>query len=222
MEQKPIYNIFLKPEIAEAYENFYEDETGQKIDQIEQRLLSRHLKRLEITELLELGCGSGHWTRFFCEKGFRVTAVDESDSMLEIAKKNKPLNCEFLKADATQLPFPDNSFSIITSVTMLEFVEDVTKVSNEIDRVLKPGGTLILGCLNANSELGKSKQQDPVFQHARFFTPGQIQTFMERFGEPYLNYGVFFSPGFELLDGTKKQVEAEPAFIAASVKKEGK
>ena len=217
--KKPVRNVFQEREISEAYENFYQEESGQKIDRIEQQLLSKHLKGLEKKDFLELGCGTGHWTRFFCKIGFPVTAIDSSENMLEIAKKNKPANCEFLKADATQLPFSDNSFSTVASVTMLEFVEDVNKVMDEIDRILKPGGTLVLGCLNENSELGKTKESDPVFQHARFFTPQQIEAILSRFGNPHINYGVYFSSEFEILDGTEKQIQAEPAFFVASVKK---
>jgi len=222
IQKQPIRNVFQEPEIAATYDNFYQEKLGEKIDEIEKELLGQHLNEIKIKELLELGCGTGHWTRFFCEKGFRVTGIDESKSMLKIAEKNKPKNCEFRKADATQLPFQDNSFSAIASVTMLEFVEDVTKVMNEIDRILKPGGTLILGCLNENSELGKSKEYDPVFQHARFFTPEKIQTILERFGEPNLSFGVYLSPGFEILDGTEEQGHTTPVFIAATVKENKK
>jgi ubiquinone/menaquinone biosynthesis C-methylase UbiE len=51
-------------------------------------------------------------------------------------------------------------FPVIASVTMLEFVPDINKVLDEIERVLKPGGYLVLGCLNAWSELGKNKDND--------------------------------------------------------------
>jgi ubiquinone/menaquinone biosynthesis C-methylase UbiE len=105
---------------------------------------------------------------------------------------------------------------------MLEFVDDLKGALNEINRVLKPGGTLVLGCLNALSEPGKNKNNDPVFQHARFFTPNEIKEILTRFGNPRTSAGVYFSPDFELLDGTEKQSTAEPAFIAASVQNKNK
>lgn len=215
-----IKNIFTDKKVAEEYDNYYKSETGKTIDNIEKNLLAGHLENIPYRGLLELGCGTGHWTSFFCQKGFNVTAVDASENMLEIAEKKKNSgNCKFRRADATRLPFHDNSFSVVASVAMIEFIDDVHKVMEEIERVLKPGGALLLGCLNQNSELGKARANDPVFKHARFFTPEQIQNFLTRFGEPELSYGVYFSPDFELMDGTPKQNQAEPVFIAASVKK---
>ncbi len=214
-----IKNIFTDKSVAEEYDNYYQNEPGKTIDNIEKKLLTEHLANIPYRGLLELGCGTGHWTSFFCQKGFNVTAIDASENMLKIAEQKNPDNCRFKKADATQLPFADNTFSVVVSVAMIEFIEDVNTVMKETERVLKPGGYLLLGCLNQNSELGKARINDPVFKHARFFTPEQIQNFLTRFGEPHLSYGVYFSPDFEILDGTSKQDLAEPAFIAASVKK---
>jgi len=214
-----IKNIFTEKEIAEEYDNYYKSDPGKTIDNIEKKLLTEHLENIPYRGLLELGCGTGHWTSFFCQEGFNVTAIDASENMLKIAEQKNQDNCKFRKADATQLPFADNTFSVVASVAMIEFIEDVNIVMKEIKRVLKPGGSLLLGCLNQNSELGKTRTTDPVFKHARFFTPGHIQNLLTRFGEPHLSYGVYFSPDFEILDGTEKQNLAEPAFIAASVKK---
>lgn len=214
-----IKNIFEDKIIAEEYDSYYKNEPGKTIDNIEKKLLAEHLAKIPYRGMLELGCGTGHWTSFFCRKGFNVTAIDASENMLKIAERKNHDNCKFRKADATQLPFADNTFSVAASVAMIEFIEDVNVVMEEIKRVLKPGGSLLLGCLNQNSELGKARKTDPVFKHARFFTPEQIQNFLTRFGEPHLTYGVYFSPDFEILDGTPKQNLAEPAFIAASVKK---
>jgi len=60
--------------------------------------------------MLELGCGTGHWTQFFCEEGFQVTGVDESEAMLERARAKNIAGARFLQADAGNLPFRDQSF----------------------------------------------------------------------------------------------------------------
>jgi ubiquinone/menaquinone biosynthesis C-methylase UbiE len=213
-------NVFLAPEVASAYDAYYHTKTGKTVDKIEKKIISFHLKNLPKKNWLELGCGTGHWTEFFSENRLQLTAVDSSEAMLKIARSKKLENVKFLNADATQLPFPDHHFSGIVSITMLEFVDDLEKVLNEIDRVLKPGGTLVLGCLNAISEPGKNKNNDPLFQHARFFTPNEITEMLARFGNPHISTGVYFSSDFEILDGTEKQSTAEPAFIAASVQKQ--
>jgi ubiquinone/menaquinone biosynthesis C-methylase UbiE len=220
MEINNTCNIFLTSEVASGYDAYYQTETGKTIDNIEKEIVSAHLKKLPKTNWLELGCGTGHWTKFFSENGLQITAVDNSEAMLEIARSKNLENVQFINADATRLPFHDARFSGIVSITMLEFVDDLKGALNEINRVLKPGGTLVLGCLNALSEPGKNKNNDPVFQHARFFTPNEITEMLARFGNPHISAGVYFSPDFELLDGTEKQSAAELAFIAASVQKQ--
>ncbi|MFW6371629.1 MAG: class I SAM-dependent methyltransferase, partial [Bacteroidota bacterium] len=116
-------------------------------------------------------------------------------------------------------PFSDNQFQTVVSITMLEFVEDIEGVINEADRVLAPGGTLILGCLNALSEVGKNKDNDPVFKHGRFLTPEAVKGMLSRFGNPILSEGVYLSQDYQLLDKTSLQNTVQPVFIAASVKK---
>jgi ubiquinone/menaquinone biosynthesis C-methylase UbiE len=211
-------NIFRDTKIAEDYDNYYQSEAGKAIDQIEKNIFSTLLTGLPRINLLEAGCGTGHWTRFFSSAGFHVTAIDVSEAMLQIAISKNIENVIFQKADATRLPFADNSYSTIASVTMLEFIEDVNKVLDEFRRVLKPGGTLLLGCLNELSELGKNKKNDPIFKDAHFFTPSEIKKLLMQFGHPKISFGVYFSPTFDLLDKTKKQNTVQPAFIAASVK----
>ena len=194
MRTENIRNVFLTPDVALEYDAYYQTEIGKTVDRIEKKIVSAHLKNLPKTNWLELGCGTGHWTEFFSENRLQLTAVDSSEAMLKIARSKNLENVKFLNADATQLPFPDNHFSEIISITMLEFVDDLEKVLNEIIRVLKPGGTLVLGCLNALSEPGKNKNNDPVFKYARFFSTEEIKKMLACFGNPRLSAGVYFSP----------------------------
>lgn len=220
MKTKKNRNVFIIPEVAWEYDTYYQTETGRTVDRIEKEIVSVHLKNLQKKNWLELGCGTGHWTKFFSENGMHITAVDNSEAMLEIARSKNLENVRFLNADATRLPFPDAWFSGIISITMLEFEDDLEKVLNETNRVLKPGGTIVFGCLNALSEPGNNKYNDPIFQYAHFFTQDEIIEMLTRFGKPRISAGVYFSPDFEILDGTEKQSTAEPAFIAASIQKQ--
>ena len=211
--------MFSNRLIAEKYDRFYKTIQGKEIDSLEKEIILGHINDITSGHILELGCGTGHWTEFFCGQGFKVTAIDESEAMLSIAENKRIKNVTFLKADATDLPFTDRSFSAIVSVAMLEFVVDPKKVMEEIDRILITGGHLVIGCLNALSELGKNKHKDEVYKHARFFTPADVEHFLSYFGTPQISYGVYYSPDFKLLEGTESQDSVEPAFIAASVKK---
>ncbi|HDR88345.1 MAG TPA: class I SAM-dependent methyltransferase [Bacteroidetes bacterium] len=217
--KKKSMNVFLQTAVAERYDQYYLSESGKTVDRYEKELFRRRLENIPRVPMLELGCGTGHWTRFFADCGFQVTAVDNSEPMMALAKKKNIRNTSFIQADVRQLPFAGHSFQVVTAVTLLEFVSETEKVMEEIDRVLVPGGWLLLGCLNALSELGKKKDADEVFRYARFFSPVDLKKFLNRFGDPFIEGCVHFSENFELLDHTPAQDTVHPAFLVAAVKK---
>ncbi|WP_052671012.1 class I SAM-dependent methyltransferase [Draconibacterium sediminis] len=211
-------NVFKNEEIAVAYDDYYQTQAGKEIDAIEEKLLVEALQKVPKGKMLELGCGTGHWTQLFVNKGFDVIATDISDAMLcQAIEKN--LDADVLKADAGDLPFKNESFDVVASVTMMEFVTSKDVVLNEIYRVLKPGGYLLLGCLNGNSQLAKNAENDPVFKNAAFYTPKSLEKALTKFGAPELTYGVRFAPDFRVMDRTAEKDNHEPAFIVALVRK---
>ena len=99
--------------------------------------------------VLDVGSGPGFLAAAIAEatgSTGRVCGVDISDPLLFAAQRH----CahlpwvEFHKADATQLPFPDQSFDAAISTQVLEYVHDVNVALSEIYRTLRPGGRLVL------------------------------------------------------------------------------
>jgi ubiquinone/menaquinone biosynthesis C-methylase UbiE len=211
-------NVFTKPEIADNYDAYYQTKDGRQVNKIEEELIAAALQKVPAGKMLELGCGTGHWTKFFIENGFKLTATDISDAMLKYARQKK-LQAQILKADSEKLPFNDESFDVVSSITMMEFVMDKDKVLSEIYRVLKPNGYVFLGALNGKSQLAKNAGNDPVFKNANFFTPESLHERLSQFGIPEISFGVYFSPNFELQDGTTQQEKHEPAFMLGRVQK---
>ena len=79
----------------------------------------------------------------------RVTGCDISEGMMEVARKkviNLGLSEEitFSLGDCTSLPFPDNSFDAVTISFGIRNVEDIERGLSEINRVLTPGGNLVI------------------------------------------------------------------------------
>lgn len=214
-----VLNVFKDSQVAQRYDWYYQTSLGASVDRIEKALILEFLNQIHSREMLELGCGTGHWTHFFCEEGFQVTGVDESEAMLEQARLKDIAGARFLQADASNLPFPDQYFPVISAITLFEFVDHPNPVFDEIERLLKPGGYLLCGWLNGRSELGKKKDDHNTYRHARFYTPAEVRQFLGRFGRPQLSYGVYYAPDFELLDGTEFQSSVEPSFIASLVQK---
>lgn len=108
-----------------------------------QALLRNGLK--EGMSVLDVGAGTGvvSWLaqNIVGEKGF-VTALDPSKGMLGEAKKLGVTHATQGLGEA--LPFPDNTFDMLTMGFALRHVADLTKAFEEYQRILKPGGKILL------------------------------------------------------------------------------
>jgi len=97
--------------------------------------------------ILDACTGTGKQAFAFGEKGFEVVGIDISDDMLNIAKKNNRFsNVSFQNADASNIPFPDNYFDVVSvSFGLHEMPGDIRKrAMKEISRVTKPKGTVMI------------------------------------------------------------------------------
>jgi len=97
-------------------------------------------------KILDLGCGNGRWFELFQEKKVDYIGVDFSEKLLEIAKRIYP-RAKFQVADALILPFPKNYFDKIYSIAVFHQIPSQQlrlEFLKEANRVLKPGGLLIL------------------------------------------------------------------------------
>lgn len=213
-------NIFADETVANAYDSYYETEVGKKVDELERAALLEVMKDIPRGKLLELGSGTGHWTEFFLEQGFTVTASEVSDAMFVHARQKLAGRVEFRKADMMNLSIESESVENIAVITALEFVEDQMQAFAQMYRVLKPGGWLIVGCLNDRSVLGKTKADDPVFCHGDFMTKSDLETYLEGFGLPKIVECVHLNSNSEILDGTEEAATVPGVFMAACVQKE--
>jgi arsenite methyltransferase len=107
------------------------------------------LEMLDVSEgqhVLDVGSGNGILVREMLEivgPSGRVCGVDTSEPMVEMATAICP-NGTFFKANATDLPFEDQSFDAVTASQLLCFVAEVDKALAEMFRVLRPGGRLVI------------------------------------------------------------------------------
>ena len=104
------------------------------------------LKEQNLGKVLELGCGTGLYTETLQKMAKSVVATDFSDEMIEVAilKRGYLRNVEFLKADALNLPFEDESFDTIFMANLIHVIGNAERVIQESKRVLKTGGQLII------------------------------------------------------------------------------
>ncbi|WP_297554181.1 class I SAM-dependent methyltransferase, partial [uncultured Actinomyces sp.] len=93
--------------------------------------------------VLDVAAGTGGSTAALAETGAHVIACDLSEGMIEVGRQRHP-ELEFVQGDATDLPFPDASFDAVTISFGLRNVQDTEKALQEMARVTKPGGRLLI------------------------------------------------------------------------------
>jgi len=99
------------------------------------------------SKILDVATGTGQQAFAFAKKGYEVIGIDLSEAMLNVAKrKNKFINAKFEVADATNLPFEDNSFDVISiSFALHDMPLSIReKVLKEMVRVTKPQGVIVI------------------------------------------------------------------------------
>lgn len=95
-------------------------------------------------EVLEIATGPGLLAKRVAGTAKRMTANDYSEGMIAQAQKGKyPQNLAFEVADATALPYKENSFDVVLIANALHIMPEPEKALSEIDRVLRPDGILI-------------------------------------------------------------------------------
>ncbi|RMF28152.1 MAG: methyltransferase domain-containing protein, partial [Cyanobacteria bacterium J083] len=108
--------------------------------------------------LLDVGCGIGGSSRILAKDyGFAVTGITISPQQVERAKQLTPpeVNAKFQVDDATQLSFPADSFDVVWSVEAGPHMPDKAVFAQELIRVLKPGGILVVADWNQRDDRQK-------------------------------------------------------------------
>jgi 2-polyprenyl-3-methyl-5-hydroxy-6-metoxy-1,4-benzoquinol methylase len=93
--------------------------------------------------LLDAGCSWGYATRFFTERAHRVAGIDVDERAIGVASERYP-EIDFRAAPLEAIPHPDEAFDVVLCLDVLEHVQDERRSLDELFRVLRPGGTLIL------------------------------------------------------------------------------
>lgn len=117
----PIVDIFLKPQ---------------------KRKLFEEINSLPSGELLEIGVGNG--THLSLYNKHKVTGIDTSINMLEIAKRQRIKDIELLQMNGENLLFKDQSFDYIILSHVIAVIDNPEKLLEEVFRVLKSNGKVYI------------------------------------------------------------------------------
>lgn len=165
----------------EKYDLWFETPLGQVIKAYESRLLLEMLRPEPGEVILDAGCGTGIFTADVLDAGARVVGLELALAMLCRARTKFPdRTFKSVMGDIRNLPFADASFHKTISVTAIEFIQDARIAVEELFRVTKPKGYIVVATLNSLSPWAQQRKTaaqkgHPLFRHAIFRSPDEIK-----------------------------------------------
>jgi len=170
---------------ASTYDQWYTTPLGKHADKVETNCALDLLKPSAGMAILDVGCGTGNLSLKLARLGCSITGIDISEKMLTFAREKAQKEqhpAEFMSMDASDLEFPEEAFDAVVSMAALEFMQDQQKTLDEMFRVLKKGGKLLVGTINRESDWGElylrlAEKKDTVFRHAKLRTLEELTTF---------------------------------------------
>ncbi len=131
---------------AEYYDLIYKDKDYEKEVDFLEEIFETFYKPKKI---LEVGCGTGNYTRILLERGYEVTALDISEDMVKIAREK--CACKFIKGDIRDVSINDEFDACIAMFTVIGYItknSDLIKALNNIHRYLEPNGVFVFDVWN--------------------------------------------------------------------------
>lgn len=126
---------------------------------------------------VEIGAGTG---RFAAPLGVAI-GVEPAHRMADLARQR---GIEVREGVAEALPFGDGSFDFAVMVTVVCFLDDLAQAFREACRVLKPNGTLVIGFIDRESELGRQysqkKERSPFYRDATFYSVSELEALLTK------------------------------------------
>ncbi len=181
---------------AARYEAWYATPAGRLILATERRAVLSALRPQAGQRILDLGTGTAVFARAIAATGATVVGVDISAGMLREARRHTDV--AMVRGDAQQLPFADAAFDGLASVTTFEFVADRRRAVAEAARVIRPGGAMVIGVLNARSPwavVRRIRGGDPIFAAAHHFRAHELRSLLRPYGAVRIGQLVHFPQG---------------------------
>ena len=132
--------------------------------------------------ILDAGCGTGRFVKYFMRDGYRVTGIDVSKAMLKIAIRANP-DAEFIKMDMRFLRFSEDYFDgIWNSGCLLHLDENgVMATLEESRRVLKQDGTFFVATRTGNEDLTREEESREGGKiNVNYYTPDKLRLLLNK------------------------------------------
>jgi ubiquinone/menaquinone biosynthesis C-methylase UbiE len=148
----------LFSEVATEWAARYADPEPRTLNA--RHLIARQRFALEMVEaaipasaaILDAGCGSGEMSAKLMERGYAVWGIDVAKPMIGHARTHCGA-ARFGVADIEHIPFPDDTFDMVVSLGVIDYLDSDDHALREIRRVLRPGGRAVIAVANGRSPL---------------------------------------------------------------------
>jgi SAM-dependent methyltransferase len=154
--EKQIYNFVTKAdsnsdtktvesfgEEWEAFHGFADQDILQIGKEYFDIITTQHINKDSV--VLDVGCGSGRWSKFLSGQVKFIEAIDPSNAVLSAVKlTNNIPNIRVTMAGVDSIPFPDNSFDFVFSLGVLHHIPDTEAAMQQCVNKLKPGGYFLV------------------------------------------------------------------------------
>lgn len=221
----------LFDQVSNEYDEWLENPLGKFMFEEEVELMKSLLTIEPGMKILDVGCGTGNFTVELARGDNQVVGIDTSGGMLEVAREKMQNvgNVDFKQMDASALTFEDETFDIVVALTSFEFMEDKQSAFDEMWRVLKDGGQLVIGTISRSGAWGQlymsaEFEKDPIYSQAEFINLSELTQFKNEYVSSF-GGSLFITPETDAEDleaevETELPMTTEPGFIAAAWLKE--
>jgi len=158
------------------YDAWYDTPRGRWIGDTEYALAARLVAAQAGDSLLDVGCGTGWFTRRAAADDLVATGLDPNPDWLDYARAHSSPALNWVEGDARALPFADASFDHVLSIAALCFVDDERQAVAESVRVARR--RFAIGWLNRDSVLYRQKGRgggSGAYRGARWHTAGEVR-----------------------------------------------
>lgn len=177
---------------ALSYDRWFDTPWGRYAFAVERAAIEEAAGPFDGQLVLDVGCGTGRFMATFEGHAQWAAGIDLDPNMLTVASTR--VGGPLLAADAHQLPICDAAFDVTIAVTLCEFTANPALVVNELARVTRPGGRIVIGALNPRSPWGLGRRrrlQRQPWQAAHFLARRQLVALGATHGRSTLRSSLF-------------------------------
>lgn len=141
-------------------------------------------------KVLDVGCGIGYYIERLkqFDKNINLCGIEYDYKSLKYAKKR--INVNFIQAEGTRIPFKDNAFDTILSVSVMEHIEDDENMVKEMVRVCKKGGQIIVSVPSKDGlrsfskwrNMGHTDKTNPEYHFRIGYSKNELVNMLEKHG----------------------------------------